>query len=73
MGDYKVDIPIVATRPAASIQFNKLANFGFIAEGIYIFLPIQLLYSHVNLLTQELYRVYMSTLVIMVSRKRQSS
>ena len=71
MGDHKVDIPIVATRPAASIQFNKLANFGFIAEGI--FLPIQLLYSHVNLLTQALCRVYMSTLVIMVSRKQQSS
>ena len=34
MGDHKIDIPIVATRPAASIQFNKLANFGFIAEGM---------------------------------------
>ncbi len=38
MGDHKIDIPIVATRPAASIQFNKLANFGFIAEGIYSYL-----------------------------------
>lgn len=54
MGDHKIDIPIVATRPAASIQFNKLANFGFIAEGMCHSLAHSLTHSLTHPLTYSL-------------------
>jgi len=34
MGPYIVEIPLYASRPAAKIVYNNLANFGFIAEGV---------------------------------------